>query len=144
MERDSAADPDEVAVRLAERAVRDRIGDGTQRRPGDPTCIGIAGQRESARWPDMEFPDFRSAADQKIYLLIYALCRLEKINNEREYCFTYFNSVAPTRDIEARFSISKSGRKMQGHESFSTQIRGGAVSSKASRKIYLPEVALKP
>lgn len=81
-------------------------------------------------WPDKDFPALWPEGNNKIPLLTYALGRLEKINNEREYCFKYFSSVAPIRDIEARFCITRQGKKVSGYENTSILIRGAAVASK--------------
>ena len=62
---------------------------------------------------------------------------LEKINNEREYCFRYFSSLAPIRDIEARFSISRGGKKVAGYENASIMLRGGGMESKGYPSIQI-------
>lgn len=84
----------------------------------------------TTRWPDRDFPAFWPEEEQKLALLTYALCRLEKINNEREYCFRYFSSVAPIRMVEARFCITRQGRPIVGYESASILLRGGGLEPK--------------
>jgi metal-dependent HD superfamily phosphatase/phosphodiesterase len=79
------------------------------------------------QWPNKDFQAF--AHQDKIPLLTYALCRLEKINNEREYCLRYFSSIAPIRQIEAFFSIQKGGKELNGYDHFSLVLKGGGVES---------------
>ncbi|MGA2705135.1 MAG: hypothetical protein ABSH35_29085 [Isosphaeraceae bacterium] len=82
-----------------------------------------------SRWPDKDFEAHRSTADGKIDLLTYALCRLEKMNTEREYCVRNFTAMAPIREIEARFSIIKDGRPLAGYESHSIYLKGGGMDA---------------
>ena len=82
-----------------------------------------------SRWPDIEFEAFRSPEDQRINLLTYTLCRLEKVNNEREYCLRYFSSVAAIREVVARFTITRGGRLLPGYETHTTTLKGGGVES---------------
>jgi hypothetical protein len=91
----------------------------------------------TTRWPDREFPDCWSPGEEKLPLLTYALCRLEKVNNEREYCFRYFSSVSPIREVEARFCITRRGKKIPGYEGASIQLRGGGIESKGYPKIEI-------
>ncbi len=87
-------------------------------------------------------PEFWVAEEKKASLLTYALCRLEKINNEREYCFRYFSSVAPIREVEARFCITQQGKKIPGYESASIQLRGGGVGVEGYPKIKIVQAFL--
>jgi hypothetical protein len=96
----------------------------------------------TTRWLDRDFPEFWPAEEKTLPLLTYALCRLEKINNEREYCFRYFSSVAPIREVEARFCITRQGRKIPGYESASIHLRGGGVESKGYPKIKIVQAFL--
>jgi hypothetical protein len=88
-------------------------------------------------WPDKDFPALWPEGGNKLPLLTYALGRLEKINNEREYCFQYFSSVAPIRDVEARFCITRAGKKLPGYENASILLRGGGVASKEYPQIKI-------
>jgi hypothetical protein len=51
--------------------------------------------------------ELSSRADQqgKISLIEYIICRLEKMNNERVYCFPYLTRYANIRSIEVRLQI---------------------------------------
>ncbi|WP_165233532.1 HD domain-containing protein [Aquisphaera insulae] len=82
-----------------------------------------------SRWPDRDFESFRSPEDKKIDVLTYALCRLEKMNNEREYCLRNFIAIAPIREIEARFSIIKDGRPLAGFEPQAIILKGGGMDA---------------
>jgi hypothetical protein len=82
-----------------------------------------------SRWPDKDFQEFRSKDDQMIHLITYALCRLEKLNNEREYCLRYFSTIAAIRQIDARFSIVQGGRQLSGYDAHSIPVKGGGVES---------------
>jgi hypothetical protein len=59
------------------------------------------------------------------------------VNNEREYCFRYFSSVSPIREVEARFCITRRGKKIPGYEGASIQLRGGGIESKGYPKIEI-------
>lgn len=96
----------------------------------------------TSRWPDRDFPEFWPVNENKLPLLTYALCRLEKINNEREYCFRYFSSVAPIREVEARFCITRQGQKIPGYENAMIQLRGHVVESKGYPKIKIVQAFL--
>jgi hypothetical protein len=95
--------------------------------------------RVVSRWPDREFEEFRSKDDQTIDLLTYALCRLEKVNNEREYCLRYFSSVATIREVIVRFAITRGGRQLPGYETHTTLLKAGGVESAGYPSIKIVE-----
>lgn len=88
-------------------------------------------------WPDKEFEEHRSKIDQTIPLLTYALCRLEKINNEREYSLRYFSNIAPIRQIDARFSLIRGGQMLPGYAPYTIVLKGGGVESNSYPSIKI-------
>lgn len=47
----------------------------------------------------------RIDSENKIHLIDYILCRIEKMNNERAYCAPEFSRFATIREIVARFTL---------------------------------------
>jgi metal-dependent HD superfamily phosphatase/phosphodiesterase len=83
--------------------------------------------RVVSTWPSKEFHDFCAKPELTIPLLTYALCRLEKLNNEREYCLRCFSSVAPIRKVDVQISITHNGTELPGYEGITTTLKGGGV-----------------
>ena len=52
----------------------------------------------------------------KISLIEYAICRLEKMNNERAYCAREFLAYSPIRQIIANLTILKGVDRVGGYE----------------------------
>jgi len=63
----------------------------------------------------VEFPNHCNA-NGKISLIQYIICRLEKINNEREYCSREFSNYTKIRQIHARFRITKGVQLLKNYE----------------------------
>ncbi len=77
--------------------------------------VEIQVEKASRRMKCRDFPD-RTRRAAEIPLIEYALCRLEKMNNERAYCYSYLTRYADLKSVEARFTLLRETARLPDYE----------------------------
>ena len=87
----------------------------------------------------MECRDFlhRTAGKPEMPLIEYALCRLEKMNNERVYCSKFFTRYADLRSVEARFTLLRGTECVPGYDDLIVVFEDFGLSSGDYPKISI-------
>ena len=87
----------------------------------------------------MECRDFlhHTVDKPEMPLIEYALCRLEKMNNERVYCSRFFTRYADLRSVEARFTLLRGTERVPGYDGLIVVFEDFGLSSGDYPKINI-------
>lgn len=77
--------------------------------------IEMQTDKATSKFKCSEFKN-RLDADGKISLIEYVLSRLEKMNNERHYCYREFSKFASIKEIEVRLTLLKGVERVSGYD----------------------------